>query len=534
MAEEKKDVVFFGKTDFRNSDRIFGIKRADRRQHMYVIGKTGTGKTTLLRNMLIQDIANGEGVCLVDPHGEVVEDLVKMIPKSRMDDVVYFNPADPDFSIGFNPLETPDPKYKHLVASGLMGIFTKIWAGVWSARMEYILSNSILALLDTPGSTLLGITRLLVDKEFRMKIVANIADPVVKAFWVSEFETWKEQFRNEAVTPILNKVGQFLSTPLVRNIVGQAKSTIDIFELMNQGKILLVNVSKGRIGEDNSALLGAMLITKIQLSAMDRIRIPEEERVDFYLYVDEFQNFATDSFANILSEARKYRLCLTMAHQYVGQLVTDASTRVRDAIFGNVGTMLIMRVGAADADFLAKELEPEFGPQDMVNLPNRRIYLKLMVDGVTSRPFSGSTLAPIKTQFEAAEEEEVIRVSRKRYARPRYAIEEEINDWSNVMQSSGGAQTFKTTPQQIRPEERPYSPRPAVAPERAERPYSPRPAVMERGEAPKQTISLKTLEGKETFPSKEKERKVPEQTNIDSVRKMISDAMSAPKDENSE
>jgi len=358
-------------------------------------------------------------------------------------------------------------------------------------------------------------------------------DPVVKAFWVSEFEAWKEQFRNEAITPILNKVGQFLSTPLIRNIVGQARSTMDIFELMNQGKILLVNVSKGRIGEDNSSLLGAMIITKIQLAAMDRIRIPEEERVDFYLYVDEFQNFATDSFANILSEARKYRLCLTMAHQYIGQLVTDMSTKVRDAIFGNVGTQIVMRVGAADADFLAKELEPEFGPQDMVNLPNRRIYLKLMVDGVTSRPFSAATLPPIKTQFEAAPEEDVIKASRKRYARPRYAVEEEINEWSNVMQSSGGAQSFKTSPQPMRQEERPYSPRPAVA-EREVRPYNPRPAMMERSEAPKQSISLKALEGKETFPSKERERKTPEQVNIDSVRKMISDAMSAPKDENSE
>lgn len=500
MAEERKDVVFFGKTDFRNEHRIFGIKRADRRQHAYVIGKTGTGKTTLLRNMVIQDIANGEGVCVVDPHGEFVEDILKMIPKDRLEDVVYFNPADTDYHIGFNPLEISDSRYKHLVASGLMGIFTKIWAGVWSARMEYILNNAILALLDTPGSTLLGITRLLVDKDFRQKIVANIEDPVVKAFWVQEFETWKEQFRSEAITPILNKVGQFLSTSLVRNIVGQSKSTIDIFEIMNTGKIFLVNVSKGRIGEDNSALLGAMLITKIQLSAMDRIRIPENERVDFYLYVDEFQNFATDSFANILSEARKYRLALTLAHQYVGQLVTDTSTRVRDAIFGNVGTQIIMRVGASDAEFLAKELEPEFTPQDMVNLPNRRIYLKLMVDGVTSRPFSAETLPPIKTQFEAAAEEDVIKASRKRYTRPKYAVEEEINSWSEVMQSSLG---FKKEKREIF--------------ERAEPRY----------EAPKQTISLRELASPPARDSREKKTsETSSESDIEAARRMIKEALS--------
>lgn len=433
MSESKKDVVFFAKTDFRNADKIFGIKRADRRQHTYVIGKTGTGKTTLIENMAVQDIVNGEGICFVDPHGEVVERLLTKIPKERLEDVVYFNPADPDFHIGFNPLEISDPQYKHLVASGLMGIFTKIWSGVWSARMEYILNNAVLALLDTPGSTLLGINRLLVDKEYRQKIVANVKDPVVKAFWIQEFETWKEQFRNEAVTPIQNKVGQFLSTPLMRNILGQQKSTIDIYELMNQGKIFLVNVSKGRIGEDNSALLGAMIITKIQLAAMDRIRIPEEERADFYLYVDEFQNFATDSFANILSEARKYHLALTLAHQYVGQLVVDSSTKIRDAIFGNVGTMIIFRVGAADAEFLAREVEPEFTAQDMVNLPNRRIYLKLMVDGLTSRPFSAGTLPPVKISFDAATEEDAIKASRKRYARSRQAVEEEIFGWSGVM-----------------------------------------------------------------------------------------------------
>lgn len=425
-----KDRVYFGRTDFRDGKRLFGIKRKDRRQHMYVIGKTGTGKSALLHNLISQDIMNGEGVCVVDPHGELVEDILKMIPKHRLDDVVYFNPADMTSHIGFNPLQLPDPQYKHLVASGLMGIFTKIWANVWSARMEYILNNAILALLDTPNTTLLGIPRLLTDKDYRQRIINNLKDPVVKAFWINEYEDWQDKFRNEAIAPIQNKVGQFLSTDIIRNVVGQSRSTIDIFEIMNSRKIFLVNVSKGRIGEDNSALLGAMLITKIQLSAMERVRIPEEDRKDFYLYVDEFQNFATDSFAGVLSEARKYRLNLIIAHQYIGQLVTDVSTKVRDAVFGNTGTMIIFRVGAADAEALESEMDPEFTIQDMVNLPNYHIYLKLMIDGVTSRPFSAQTLPPFKHNKEAAGLEQIIESSRRRYAKPRKEVEAEIGRWS--------------------------------------------------------------------------------------------------------
>ncbi len=443
VTDTRKDVVYFGKTDFRNTNRLFGIKRNDRRQHMYVVGKTGCGKTALLNNMVVQDIANGEGVCVIDPHGELVEGLLEKIPEERIKDVIYFNPADPNHHIGFNILELPDPQYKHLVASGLMGIFTKIWSNVWSARMEYILNNAVLALLENPGSTLLGINRILVDKDFRQKIVANVKDPVIKAFWLNEYEQWRDQFRNEAIAPIQNKVGQFLSTAMIRNIVGQEKSTIDIFEIMNSRKILLVNVSKGRIGEDNSALLGAMLITKIQLSAMERVRVPEEERADFYLYVDEFQNFATDSFAGILSEARKYRLNLIVAHQYIGQLITDVSTKVRDAVFGNVGTMVIFRVGAADAEFLEKEFEPEFLIQDMVNLPNYCIYLKLMVDGITCRPFSAKTMSPFNIETSEDIRKRIMDSSRKLYANQREVVEEEINQWSGMM---GGTPAIKMYP----------------------------------------------------------------------------------------
>jgi CxxC-x17-CxxC domain-containing protein len=429
---KNKDITYLGITTYRDKNQLFGIKRKDRRQHVYILGKSGTGKSVLMFNMIIQNIENGDGVCMVDPHGENVEAVLSAIPPHRIKDVVYFNPADTDYHIGFNVLELIDPKYKHLVASGLMGIFTKIWANAWSARMEYILNNTILALLDTPGSTLLGIPRMLVDKDYRQKIISNLKDPVIKAFWVHEYEAWQEKFRNEAIAPIQNKVGQFLSTSIIRNIVGQATSTINIFDIMNEGKIFLVNVSKGRIGEDNSSLLGGMIITKIQLAAMERVRIPEDDRKDFYLYVDEFQNFVTEAFAGILSEARKYRLNLTVAHQYTAQLISDKNSSVRDAIFGNVGTMIIFRVGADDAEFLEKEFEPEFTPQDIVSLPNYKIYLKLMIDGVSSRPFSSRTLPPMVKSGDKSIEDEVIKSSRALYCKPRDVVEEEINNWSGM------------------------------------------------------------------------------------------------------
>jgi CxxC-x17-CxxC domain-containing protein len=442
MADVQKNLTYIAETNFRGAQQKFGIKRKDRRQHMYVIGKTGTGKTQFLKNMALQDIENGQGLAIIDPHGEFVEEVLESIPPHRMKDVVYFNPADMDHPVSFNIMEVADPRYKHLIASGLIGIFTKIWANVWSARMEYILANCILALLDTPGTTLLGIPRMLVDRDYRQKIINNLTDPVVKSFWINEYEEWESRYRNEAIAPVQNKVGQFLNVSFVRNIVGQAKNTIDIEEIMNTQKILLVNVSKGRIGEDNAAILGAMIITKIQLSAMERVRIPEEERKDFYMYVDEFQNFATDSFKNILSEARKYRLNLIMAHQYIGQLVTDTSTAVRDAVFGNVGTMISFRVGAADAEFLEQEFTPEFLQTDLIRLDNQNIYLKLMIDGITSRPFSAKTIYVPPIVKDDKKREEIIRLSRARYARAKSIVEEEINSWAanrNVITLSGQA-----------------------------------------------------------------------------------------------
>ncbi len=426
MASDN-DITLFGKTNFRNKEVAFGIRRDDRRRHMYIIGKTGMGKTTMIENMVIQDIQDGHGVAFVDPHGDSVEKILHYIPSNRINDVVYLNPADTDFPIAFNPLESVDPKYKHLVASGLMGVFTKIWAGVWSARMEYILNNTILALLDYPGNTLLGIARMLVNKSYRKKIVDNIKDPVVKSFWVDEFANYNDKFRNEAIAPIQNKVGQFLSSAIIRNIVGQTKSSIDLRDIMDNQKIFLINLSKGRIGEDNSALLGAMIITKLQLAAMSRVDMPEEDRKDFYLYVDEFQNFATESFANILSEARKYRLNLIVAHQYIGQLVSDRNTVVRDAIFGNVGTIACFRVGADDAEFLEKEFDPTFLLNDLVNLPKYQIILKLMINGVSSNPFSATTLPPIAEV--TGNLDKVLKVSRERYAAERLVVEEKINKW---------------------------------------------------------------------------------------------------------
>src|SRR3989339_793397 len=383
-------VTVFAETNFRNKRQHFGIKQDDRRRHMYIIGKTGMGKSVLQENMIINDIWAGRGVAVVDPHGDLVEKVIKYIPAERINDVIYFTPADIEYPIAFNVVEQVDPRYRHLVASGLIGIFQKLWADSWGPRLEYILRNAILAILDYPGSTLMAVTRMLSDKPFRKKVIEKIQDPVVKAFWVNEFAGYADKFASEAVSPIQNKVGQFLSSSLIRNIVGQVKSTIDLREIMDSGKILILNLSKGRIGEDNSALLGAMMITKVQLSVMSRVDILERDRKDFYLYIDEFQNFTTDSFANILSEARKYRLNLIMAHQYIEQL----GEIVKPAVFGNVGTLVVFRVGATDAEELVKEFTPAFTEEE-----------------------------------KTGNKEKVIKVSRERYAKQRAAIEEKINRW---------------------------------------------------------------------------------------------------------
>ena len=425
------DITIIGLTNFRGEAREFGIYSDDRRRHLYVIGKTGVGKTTLLEGMIRQDIQNGKGVALVDPHGDLAENLLDEVPPDRINDVIYFDPSDVDYPVGFNVLEAVDPQYKYLIASGLIGSLKKIWADSWGPRLEYILRNTILALLDYPSSTMLGILRMLGDNAYRKKVVEKIQDPVVKSFWTSEFSNYNERFRAEAISPIQNKVGQFLTSSIIRNIVAQPKSTIDMSDIMDNKKILLMNLSKGKIGEDNSSLLGAMLISRLQLAAMDRAKIPEEDRIDFYLYVDEFQNFATESFATILSEARKYRLNLTIAHQYITQMEEES---VRDAVFGNAGTIISFRVGAVDGEFLEKEMAPQFTETDLVNLDKYNAYIKLMIDGITSKPFSMQTVSPLKESF--GKKETIISVSRERYGRSREQVEDRIARWSGVVFSA--------------------------------------------------------------------------------------------------
>ncbi|MFC1721311.1 helicase HerA domain-containing protein [Patescibacteria group bacterium] len=424
--ESPEEINVFAETNFRNQRTTFGIKTDDRRRHMYVIGKTGMGKSHLLRHMAYNDVQSGKGLAFVDPHGDSADWLLEYIPTDRINDVVYINPTDVDFPIAFNVLEKVDRRYHNLVADGLIGVFKKIWAESWGPRLEYLLRNAILALLYYQDSTLLGVTRLLIDKAFRKKVIPSILDPVVKAFWVDEFSRYNDRFLVEAIAPIQNKVGQFLSNAVIRNIVGQPKSTIDMREIMDAGKILVVNLSKGKIGEESSALLGAMLVTKIQLAAMSRADVPEEERRDFVLYVDEFQTFATESFADILSEARKYRLSLIMAHQYIEQMPET----VASAVFGNVGTLVSFRVSAADAEILEKEFEPVFMQNDFVNLPKYHFYVKLMIDGIAGEGFSANT---VPFEFEPnGNNEKVIRVSRERYANPREEVEEKISRWSGV------------------------------------------------------------------------------------------------------
>jgi hypothetical protein len=405
-------------TNYRDIRKLFGIKQKNRRGHMYVIGKTGTGKSTLIANMIISDIREGRGVALIDPHGDLAERVLDFVPKERIKDVIYFNPGDLEYPIAFNPLEKCSPYSQHLVTSGLISVFKKIWPEFWGPRLEHILRHSIFTLLEYPGATLLDLPRLLTNKDFRFMVLKLVTNQQVREFWFSEFEKYSAWLRSEAISPILNKVGQFLTSLPLRNIVGQPENTFNLREVMDSGKILIVNLAKGQIGEDNCALLGAMLVTKIQLAALSRADMPEEKRKSFYLYVDEVHNFFTLSFAGILSEARKYGLSLVLAHQYLDQLDEE----MRAAILGNVGTLLSFRVGAEDGKYLAREFYPVFTEADLVNLPNHHIYLKLMIDGVTSRPFSAVTLpAPeVKESFKR----DIIEQSRKRYATRRQKKEE--------------------------------------------------------------------------------------------------------------
>ena len=422
------NITLFAKTDFRGEDKTFGIKRADRRYHTYVIGKTGTGKTTLLLNMMLSDVFSGEGLAIIDPHGDLAEAILDYIPKHRINDVVYFNPSDMEYPISLNILEDTISDRRHIVVSGLISVFKRIWKEFWGPRLEHILRNSILALLSYPESTtLLGIQRMLSDPKYRERIVEKIDDPIVKAFWTREFPGYHTRLRSEALAPIQNKVGQFLTTPLIRNIVGQTRTRIDFRKVMDEGKILICNLSKGRLGEENSSLLGSLIVTKLQLAAMERIDISENSRRDFYLYVDEFQNFvSTEIFSHILSEARKYRLNLTMAHQYLSQLDKDTM----EAVFGNVGTMISFTVGTRDAELLAELFRPVFTRDNFINLDRYMIYLRMAIDGKSSQPFSARTLPPFRGYKFQGNREKIIRSSRQRYAGGRRDMERKIRRWA--------------------------------------------------------------------------------------------------------
>jgi len=418
----KSRITPIGITNYHNDKIPFGIKDKDRLGHMYVIGKTGTGKSTLLQSMAISDIERGNGFCVIDPHGDVAENLLNYIPYERIEDVIYFNPQDLEFPIAFNPLKKVHPNYHHVVVSGLLSTFKKIWADNWGPRLEHILRFTLLTLLEYQDATLLDIQPVLTDVSFRTHILSKVHTHQLLTFWHNEFGTYSNALRAEAISPILNKVGIFSSSALLRNIVGQKTRSFHLSKVLDDGKILIANFSKGALGEDVSALLGSMLVTSIQLTALHRAKQPEHTRRPFYLYVDECHSFLTDSFADILAESRKYGLGLFLANQYIEQLKDE----IRAAIFGNVGTLISFRVGADDAQYLAKEFHPIFNETDLVNLPRYSMYLKLMIDGATSQPFSADTI-PVKS-YPTSYTENIINISRSANGKKREIVEREIQE----------------------------------------------------------------------------------------------------------
>jgi type IV secretory pathway TraG/TraD family ATPase VirD4 len=407
---------------------------------MYLLGKTGMGKSTMMQNMCLQDIYNGKGVCFIDPHGDSVEYILDRLPMNRQEDVIYFNPADVENPIGLNVLQVDKDEQNYLICSGLLSIFKRIWSGMWSSRMEYILNNTILALLEQPDSTLLSVVKMLSDEQFTSYVVSKTNNPLVKNFWIREYANFHDKYRQEAVAPILNKIGQFFSTEVIRNILGQVKSSFSIRDIIDNKKILLVNLSKGRLGEDNSNLLGSLLVTKLQLAAMSRVDLRQEDRSNFCLYVDEFQNFTTDSFASILSEARKYGLNLTLAHQYIDQLIETGNESVKNAIFGNIGSMAIFQLGAPDATKLAVEFDPIYSKQDLINLDKAEIIAKLSILGRTSLPFLARTMPPIFDSF-GGKKDYFTKLSQQKYGRSRKVVNDQIQKF---LLGDLNSQTYKS------------------------------------------------------------------------------------------
>lgn len=438
-----EQISAFGLTNFRGINQQFGLYRYDRSRHVYIIGQTGAGKSGLLELFALSDVYHKQGYAIIDPHGDFAVNNMHFIPADRIDDVVYFNPADTAYPLGFNPMEVYDPNQKNNISSEIIGVLKRMFGDSWGPRLEYILRYTILALLDRPETTMLDITRMLTDKKFRKDTLTYCNDQVVLQFWNIEFASWNDKFQAEAVAPVLNKVGAFTANPIIRNIIGQPKSTFNIRQIMDEGKILIVNLSKGLIGEDNAGILGSFLVTKIQLAAMSRSDIPKiEDRRPFYLYVDEFQNFATDSFATILSEARKYALNLTVANQYVSQM----QDTVRDAVFGNVGTMISFRVSADDAPLLSKQFEPQFEPNDLLQMHNRNFIINMVIKGEKAPAFSATTLTIPPSQ--ANYTQHIIDSSRRKYARERASIEAEIQALIGGTSPAQAAPAASQAPQQ--------------------------------------------------------------------------------------
>ncbi len=534
MIDDPQKVTYFGETDSRNSRVKFGIKALDRTKHFYVIGKSGMGKSTLLENMATQDIQSGNGLVFIDPHGGTAEKLLEYIPEERVKDVIYFAPFDTQHPIAFNIMEDVGAEKRHLVVNGLMSVFEKIWEDAWSARMAYILQNTLLALLEYPGATLLAVNRMYTDKEFRLKVVDNVTDISVKSFWVDEYAKYTDKYAAEATPAIQNKIGQFAGNPLIRNIIGQPKSSFDLRKVMDEKKILIVNLSKGRVGEGNARLLGSMLITKIYLAAMSRADEPASvlaKLPPLYLFVDEFQSFADKSFADILSEARKYKLALTMAHQYIEQMEEE----VRDAVFGNVGSMVSFRVGSYDAEVLEKEFAPVFTAEDIVNLGRFQMYLKLMIESVTSQPFSAVALPPIQLPA-ISYVKEIIESSRKLYARSRDEVEKAIVEWHAGDKNAAPKPASSSPRSDARPDSRdsykkphsppasPRAPQPIdtrafvkPAPKPAPAP-APAPAPVARPVAPKLLRKEEPKVSLESLKKKEDNQRKPDQKNVSALR----------------
>lgn len=454
-----ENVSGIAQTNFRGHKTSFGIPRTDRGRHMYIIGQTGTGKSGLLELLTIADIDHDYGFAVIDPHGDYALNILKRIPESRIKDVIYFNPADAMYPIAFNPMEVIDPKLKSHTCSELIGVLKRMFDS-WGPRLEYILRYSILALLDYPDATMLDITKILTDKKFRAEVLEYVSDPVVKNFWTVEFTSWNDKFAAEAVAPVLNKVGAFTANPLVRNIIGQPKGSFNIREIMDQKKILIVNLSRGLIGEDNASLLGALMVTKVQMAAMSRANIPTEQREPFYLYVDEFQNFATDSFATILSEARKYALNLTVANQYTAQMMQS----VKDAVFGNVGSIVSFRTSADDARGMLKYFEPKFVEHDLVHMHNRHFVISMTIAGEKVQAFSATTSDLPEPGQDSSEQ--IIASSRANYSMSLQEVENYIHDRYNI--SGSAVKSTVTGPSQTLQSQKEESP--VTQPEQAKAP----------------------------------------------------------------